>query len=95
LFQLRQAAVRTNLDASAKKAHVVGVARELIMFEREHIQKENELLYPTVKSELSGRTIDELSQGLFRQEDADMTLVESAWLRSLGEALVREYPGRA
>lgn len=94
MFQLRQAAVRTSLAASAKKAHVVGIVRELIMFEREHIQKENELLYPMVKSELSGRTIDELTRKFFRNEDAEAVLAESAWLRSLAESLVREYPGK-
>lgn len=92
LFELRQAAVRTSLGASAKKAHLIGVVREFITFERAHIQKENDLLYPTVKREFSGKTIEELTRDLWRPPGAEQRLVEVAWLRSLAEALVQEYP---
>ncbi len=92
LFELRQVAVRASLEASAKKAHVIGVVRELVAFEREHIQKENELLYPTVKKEFSGKTLDELTRELWSPADAEFRLVELAWLRSLADELIREYP---
>lgn len=95
LFELRQVAVRTSLEASAKKAHVIGVVRELIAFERGHIQKENELLYPAVKKEFSGKTLGDLTRSLWKRPDAEFRLVEVAWLRSLADALIREYPATA
>jgi hemerythrin-like domain-containing protein len=92
LFELRQAAVRAKLTASAKKAHIIGVVRELIAFERAHIKKENDLLYPTVKKEFSGQTLDEITSELWKKQGAERRFVEDAWLRSLAEELVREHP---
>ncbi|HEX7672459.1 MAG TPA: hemerythrin domain-containing protein [Polyangiaceae bacterium] len=95
LFQLRQVAVRQRVTASAKKAHVIGIVRELIAFEREHIQKENELLYPAVKKEFTGKTLDELTRGLWMRTGAKERLIEESWLRTLAEELVREHPSPA
>lgn len=94
LFEIRQAAVRARPLSSARRAHLVGLVRELIAFQRGHIKKENELLYPTVKKEFSGKTLDDVTRLLWSQEDAQMRLVEDSWLRALAEELIREHPER-
>lgn len=91
LFQIRQAAVRARPLSSASRAHLVGLVRELIVFQREHIKKENELLYPTVKKEFSGKTLDDVTRVLWSEEDARERLVEDSWLRTLAEELIREH----
>jgi hemerythrin-like domain-containing protein len=95
LFELRQAAVRVRPMSSAQHAHLVGLVRELIAFERKHIKKENELLYPTVKKELSGQTLEELTKKLWRGDDPERRIVEDAWLRTLAAELVEEHSAGA
>lgn len=92
LFEIRQAAVRVKPLSSARRAHLVGLIRELIVFQRGHIKKENELLYPTVKKEFSGKTLDEVTRTLWSDEDAQARLVEDSWLRALAEELIRDNP---
>jgi len=91
LFDLRQAAVKIRPPSSARRAHVIGRLRELIVFQREHIKKENELLYPAVKKEFSGKTLDDVTRSLWSDEDSPARLVEDAWLRTLAEELVRDH----
>lgn len=91
LFEIRQAAVRVRPLSSARRAHLVGLVRELIVFQRAHIKKENELLYPTVKKEFSGKTLDEVTRLLWSDDDAHGRLVEDSWLRSLAEELIRDH----
>jgi hemerythrin-like domain-containing protein len=92
LFEIRQAAVRARPPSSARRAHLVGLIRELITFQRDHIKKENELLYPSVKKEFSGKTLDEVTRLLWTNEEAQTWLVEDSWLRALAEELIRDHP---
>ncbi|HVU02816.1 MAG TPA: hemerythrin domain-containing protein [Polyangiaceae bacterium] len=95
LFELRQGAVRNRPRGSRDTAHLVGVSRELVLFEREHIKKENDLLYPAVKKEFSGKTLDSVTKELWAGDDSNRALVEDAWLRSLAVELVSEHaPGK-
>lgn len=91
LFEIRQTAVRLRPMSSTSLAHLVGLVRELILFQREHIKKENELLYPTVKREFSGKTLDDVTRQLWADDDAPARLVEDAWLRTLAEELIRDH----
>ena len=90
LFEIRQAALRVRPLSSARRAHLVGCLRELIVFQREHVKKENELLYPAVKREFSGKTLDDVSRSLWTSQDASV-LAEISWLRALGEELIRDH----
>jgi hemerythrin-like domain-containing protein len=89
LFELRQYSVRARPLSSAKLAHLVGICRELIVFEREHIKKENELLYPSVKKEFSGQTLEEVTERLW--QGPPRRLVEDAWLRALSAELIAAH----
>jgi hemerythrin-like domain-containing protein len=91
LFELRQAAVSARPQSSARSARLVGLVHELIAFERSHIKKEDELFYPTVKKELGGQTLESITRQLWAGEDADLKLVEDAWLRSLAAELARDH----
>jgi hemerythrin-like domain-containing protein len=91
LFEIRQAVVRVRPLSSAKRAHLVGLLHELIAFQREHIKKENELLYPAVKKEFSGKTLDDVTRQLWTNDDAPFRLVEDSWLRALAEELIRDH----
>ncbi len=88
IFELRQAVVRERPFSSTKRAHVIGLVHEIVAFVREHIRKENELLYPTVKREFSGQTLEDVTKQLWSGADAERRLVEDAWLRTLAGELV-------
>jgi hemerythrin-like domain-containing protein len=92
LFEIRQASMRARPLSSAKYAHLVGLVHELIAFERRHIKKENELLYPAIMKELSGKSLRDLTQNHWTNEDAERSLAEDAWLRSLAAELARAHP---
>jgi hemerythrin-like domain-containing protein len=87
IFELRQVVVRDRPFSSTKRARIVGLVHEIIAFLREHIRKENELLYPTVKSEFSGQTLDDVTKKLWTGEQAERRIVEDAWLRTLANEL--------
>jgi hemerythrin-like domain-containing protein len=91
LLELRRAAVRLKPPAAMERARLVKIARDLIAFEYAHMRKENELLYPGAKNELSGRTVLELSERLGAREGTWSRMVEQNWLRSLAEELVRDH----
>lgn len=91
LFEIRQAAVKHRPASTTSKAHLVGRLRELIVFMRDHIKMENQLLYPAVKTEFTGKTLEDVTRSLWSGEDAAGRIVEDAWLRALGEELVREH----
>ena len=91
LFEIRQAALRIKPASSASRARLVGLVRELVTFQREHIKKENDLLYPAVKKEFTGKTLADVTRSLWSEEDAPIRLVEDAWLRALAEELIRDH----
>ncbi|MBM4362374.1 MAG: hemerythrin domain-containing protein [Deltaproteobacteria bacterium] len=91
LFEIRQLAVRGGPMSSTNRAKLIGLLREVAAFDREHLRKENELLYPAVQKELSGKSLEDVSQDLWRGEEAPRRLVEDAWLRTLSDELVRAH----
>jgi hemerythrin-like domain-containing protein len=91
LLELRRAAVRLRPPAAMERARLVKIARDLIAFEHAHMRKESELLYPSAKKELAGRTLLDLSRSLGTQEGTWSRMVEQTWLRSLADELVRDH----
>ena len=91
LLELRRTAVRQGQPGAVERARIVKTARELITFERAHIKKENELLYPSVQKDLAGKTLSDLGRSLRTHEGTWSRTVEQTWLRSLAEELVRDH----
>jgi hemerythrin-like domain-containing protein len=91
LLDVRQAALRTNPPSSAELAHLLRRLRELIAFQRDHMKKENELLYPAVKKEFSGKTLDEVTLSLLSDPESPARRIENSWLRELAEELIRAH----
>jgi len=91
LLELRRAAVRQRQPTALDRGRILNTARELIAFERAHIKKENELLYPSVQKDLAGKTLSDLGQALRTHEGTWSRAVEQTWLRALAEELVRDH----
>lgn len=91
LFEIRQAAISSRHLSTAKHAHLVGLVHELIAFERKHMKKENELLYPAVMKELSGKSLRDITTERWTAADAERSLAEDAWLRGLAADLSRAH----
>lgn len=92
LLELRRAAVRQGQPTAVERARIVKTARDMIAFERAHMKKENELLYPSVQKDLAGKTLSDLGRALRAHEGTWSHAVEQTWLRSLAEELVRDHP---
>jgi hemerythrin-like domain-containing protein len=89
LFELRRTSVRSGPPAAVERARILNTARDMIAFERAHMKKESELLYPSVKKELSGRTLEDLGRRVAERDSR--LIVEQAWLRSLADELIRDH----
>lgn len=91
VLELQRAALKTHAPAALMHARLVRSARELIAFERMHMKKENELLYPTVQKEFRGKTLSDVLTRLSSSAEAKARLLEDAWLRELAAELIRDH----
>lgn len=73
-------------------AEAVPAARELVAFERAHMAKENELLYPAARRELGQDDPAPLLAALDRFNAARDRDGHAAWLLRLAEDLTGRYP---
>ena len=85
VLDLRRAAVRKRVPP-AERPQIVKLGRDLVAFERAHMKKENELLYPTVEQELRSRLAD-LNNKMAKRST---TGLDQIWLRSLADELIAE-----
>jgi hemerythrin-like domain-containing protein len=95
LLELRRAAVRQRQPIGVEKARVLRTARDLVAFERAHMKKENELLYPNVKKDLAGRTLSEVGRQVGAHAGTWSRAVEQTWILSLADELVEAHPSPA
>jgi hemerythrin-like domain-containing protein len=91
LLGLRKLAVAPSPLTAARQERVLERGRELIEFEQAHMQKENELLYPAIKKELSGQTLGALSRKLNTGQAAERRATDQAWLKTLADELVHAH----
>lgn len=90
--QLRQSAMARDLWSKETLASFTARVRELIRFEREHMTKENEVLYPEAQRDLSQEIPDQLNAELDNFESTHHEHGYIDWLRELGQELSASYP---
>ena len=92
LLELRRAAVRLRPLQQQEKSRVLAIARDLVTFERTHMKKENELLYPALQRELSAEKASALNRPVLKAGSDKHPIVEQIWLRALADELVHDHP---
>jgi hemerythrin-like domain-containing protein len=75
---------------SAAIARIVAAANALTSFERSHMAKERELLFPLARKELARHT-DALATALARFEESREPRWDAQWLEQLGRELVAQH----
>ncbi len=83
--------IATRRDPWSQTQAISSIGRELVAFQRAHIAKENELLYPVAQREISpegpalvARELAEFDEDRGRHGHTD-------WLEALGEELIGDY----
>lgn len=72
-------------------SQVVSLLKQLVEFERAHMAKENEVLYPAVQHELAGASSLDLADELSVREQAERWIGDTTWLRDLADELYETY----
>jgi hemerythrin-like domain-containing protein len=72
---------------------LIEAARELITFERTHIQKETDLLYPAAAKELAGDASGSLESDQLWFNETHAPQEHMKWLERLAIELVADHPG--
>ena len=88
---LRHAAQQLGSWSAEERRHVASIARELGVFLRAHIQREETLLHPAAIARLRPETKEQLARDLERF-DAEDSPGERATLGHIAEDLVARYP---
>lgn len=88
LTRLMKVAARRNLWTRDDADELCAVARELVHFERVHLEKENELLFPSAKEQLTEAELQEAARGLAKLEQKHG---DANWLEELAEELIADY----
>jgi hemerythrin-like domain-containing protein len=88
---LQQLAVLRDPLGMAHCDQVVHLATQLIDFERAHMKKENELLYPTVRAEFGEMQALALAEKLTIGGQAERWVGDTSWLRDLADELHERY----
>lgn len=91
IHALQQLAVSKDPLGVAHGDQVVSLAKQLIDFERAHMKKENELLYPTVRAEFGNLPALALAEQMTIQEQAERWVGDTSWLRDLADELHQTY----
>lgn len=92
LSQLVRDATRRGEPAEAL-ARIVRTGRELCAFQREHMTRENEALYPAVRSELTSEERDSVERKLSRFDRERDACGHLTWLIGLAEELAAPKAG--
>jgi hemerythrin-like domain-containing protein len=92
LFMLIQVSVQTETPSETMRERFVVVAREYTAFVRQHMAKENELLYPRVREAFAGGELKEIVGELAAVLELERRVGETSWLRDLALELEESYP---
>ncbi len=90
--RLRRTAAQKEPWGAEHRKEVVATVRELVQFERTHMEKENTLLFPEAIRHLHGEPRQRASQQLLEMQVAWDEDGYAAWLRELGEELIADHP---
>lgn len=92
--RLKRAATDRFAWSDSKIGELVRTGRELVDFQRAHMKKEDELLYPEAQRAMGGQTIDGIDKMLQRFERIHDIEGYSGYLWQLGEELAADHaPG--
>lgn len=89
--RLRRGAAQKEPWSAENRLEIVATARQLVQFERAHMEKENTLLFPEAIRQLHGEPRERASRQLADMLKAWDEDHYSAWLRGLGEELVAAH----
>jgi hemerythrin-like domain-containing protein len=93
LFELR----RRSLDPAfspKERGEVVRLGCDLIAFQRNHMKKEGELLYPALEREFAAKRLTDLNVEQTRQKASGAREAEQRWLHVLAEELIADHAPR-
>jgi hemerythrin-like domain-containing protein len=76
---------------SEQRAAIEAAARSLVAFEKAHMLKENELLFPKAKQELLPSHTEAVQRALERFEARRAPRWNAAWLARLGDELIADH----
>lgn len=93
LLEVAKAACAPEPWGSPQVAHIASAARALTAFERSHMAKERELLFPVARKELAAHA-ETLATAVARFERSREPRFDPAWLEQLGRELVAAHPSR-
>ncbi len=88
LVRLMKVAARRNLWSRDEASELCAVAREIVHFERVHLEKENELLFPKAQEQLTDEELEQAAKGLAKLEKKHG---DAAWLEKLASELIADY----
>jgi hemerythrin-like domain-containing protein len=91
-FRLKRVVADSLPWSSSRIRDLLEVARELIAFERTHIQKETDLLYPAAAKELAGDNSSALESDQLWFNDTRAPAEHLKWLERLGVELAAGHP---
>jgi hemerythrin-like domain-containing protein len=91
ILALQQLAVLAEPLGSSYRDRAIALMRGLIAFERAHMKKENELLYPAVKQEFGSFSPTAPGERLTIAQRAERWIGDTSWLRDLADELYRTY----
>lgn len=89
--RLKRAATEQQTWSTQRLDELIGTGRELIDFERGHIIKESELLFPRARAELAGEDSTALDKALSKFERIHDVEGYTGYLEQLAEELIRRY----
>ncbi len=93
LLDIAKAACAPEPWSSPQVARIASAARALTTFERSHMAKERELLFPVARKELAAHA-EVLATAAGRFERSREPRFDLAWLEQLGRELVAAHPPR-
>ena len=91
LFELRREALSAQPFSPEERTLLVELGRCLIAFQRTHMKKESELLYPRLKQEFAEKRFTDLNPRAARYKLDGARDAEQRWLLSLADELVAKH----
>jgi hemerythrin-like domain-containing protein len=88
---LRHASLQAKTWSLHDRKHLVDVARSFLEFLRNHMTKEEELLFPAMRERLAAEALDDLTDRLRRFEEAREASGDAEITRRLAEELLERF----
>lgn len=89
---LRHASLQVKTWSVHDRKHLVDVARSFLDFLRNHMIKEEQLLFPAMRERLAADALEELTQRLCRFEEAREARGDAEITRRLAQELLERFP---